>query len=151
MMFMIITGSKAFSQILAFSGASSGMIEFALSFPVAPILIIIVMQIIVLVMGTSMDLVAIMMITIPTFMPIVQALGFDPIWFAAMFLLNMEMATTTPPFGTSLFVMKGVTASDTTMGDIYKAGLPFLGCDAIVMALMLTFPVIVLWLPSIMQ
>ena len=66
-------------------------------------------------------------------------------------LLNMEMAGITPPFGLSLFVMKGVAPPDTTMGDIYQAGLPFLGTDLIVMALMIAFPVVVLWLPSVMR
>jgi TRAP-type mannitol/chloroaromatic compound transport system permease large subunit len=92
-----------------------------------------------------------MMITIPIFFPIVSALGFDPLWFGVMFLLNIEMSVTTPPFGLSLFVMKGVAPKDTTMGDIIRAGLPFLGVDVVVMALMLAFPQIVLWLPNVMK
>ena len=84
-------------------------------------------------------------------MPNVHALGFDTIWFAAIMLLNMEMATTSPPFGLALYVMKGVAPSDTTMGDIYRSALPFLGCDLVAMAVMVGFPAIVLWLPSIMM
>ncbi len=70
---------------------------------------------------------------------------------AAIYLLNMEMAGTTPPFGMNLFVMKGVAPSNTTMGDIYRAALPFLCCDAVAMALILAFLAIALWLPGIMQ
>jgi len=150
MMLIIIAGAKAFSQILAFSGASKGLIAFVLSVPLTPILIIIAMQIILLFMGTFMEIFSIMMITIPIFMPIITALGFDPLWFGVIMLLNMEMATTSPPFGLSLFVMKGVAPPDTTMGDIYKGALPFLGCDVIAIALMLAFPILVLWLPSMM-
>jgi tripartite ATP-independent transporter DctM subunit len=151
MMFLIISGAKAFGQVLAYSGASRGLIEFATGLPLAPIFILVAMQVVILIMGTFMDVVAIMMVTLPLFMPIVLTLGFNPVWFLVIFLLNIEMATTTPPFGLSLFVMKGVAPPDTTMGDVYKAGLPFLGCDLIVMALLITFPAIALWLPALMR
>jgi len=151
MMLFVITGAKAFSQILAFSGASKGLIAFVLDFPISPILIIIAMQVILLFMGTFMDTFSIIMITIPIFIPVVKSLGFDPLWFAVIMLLNMEMAMTSPPFGLSLFVMKGVAPSDTTMGEVYRAGIPFLGCDLLVMILMLSFPQIVLWLPGMMR
>ena len=151
MLFMVITGAKAFAQILAYTGASRGLTELALGLPIAPILIIVAMMVIILILGTFMDLVSIMMITLPIYMPVIYTLGFDPVWFAVLFLLNMEMATTTPPFGLSLFVMKGVAPPDTTMGDIIRAALPFLGCDLIVMALIIAFPAIVLWLPGLMR
>jgi TRAP-type mannitol/chloroaromatic compound transport system permease large subunit len=66
-------------------------------------------------------------------------------------LINMEMANTTPPFGLLLFVMKGVAPPDTTMGEIYKAGVPFLLCDAFVMILVMIFPAIALYLPGLMK
>ena len=106
------------------------------------------MCVVVMFLGTLMDLLSIMMITLPIFMPIVQALGFDPVWFGMIMLVNLEMGCTSPPFGTVLFVMKGVAPPDTTMADIYKAGLPFLICDAISIALIISFPVIALWLPG---
>ena len=84
-------------------------------------------------------------------MPIVNAVGINPLWFGVIMLLNMEMATTSPPFGLNLFVMKGVAPPDTTMGDIYKAALPFLGCDLIAMILIIAFPTLALWLPAIMR
>ena len=99
--------------------------------------------------GCFMEQGSIVMIALPLFIPVVDALGFDPIWFAVIFLLNLEMATTTPPFGLSLFAMKGVASPDTTMGDIYKAALPFLYCDVIAMALIIAFPTIALWLPTV--
>lgn len=151
MMLMILTGSTAFAQILAYTGASQGLVEFALSIPLPPICVLIAMQIVLLIMGTFMEPLTIMMVTLPIFMPIVEKLAFNPLWFGAIMLLNMEMATTSPPFGLVLFVMKGVAPPGTTMGDIYKAGLPFLGCDAVAMALMMAFPGLVLWLPGLMQ
>jgi tripartite ATP-independent transporter DctM subunit len=150
MMFMIMTGAMAFSQILAFTGASSGLVKLASSLNSPPIVIVIFMQIVLFFMGTFMEPLTIMMVTLPVYMPIIKSLGYDPLWFGAIMLLNMEMATTTPPFGLVLFVMKGVASEDTTMGDIYKAGLPFLACDAIAMALIMVFPSLALFLPSLM-
>ncbi len=151
MMLMILTGSTAFAQILAYTGASQGLVEFALSIPLPPICVLIAMQIVLLIMGTFMEPLTIMMVTLPIFMPIVEKLAFNPLWFGAIMLLNMEMATTSPPFGLVLFVMKGVAPPGTTMGDIYKAGIPFLACDAVAMALMMAFPGLVLWLPGLMH
>ena len=151
MLLMIIVGAKAFGQILAFSGATRGMIDVAAGLPVSPIVIVIALMVVVLILGCFMDPVAIIMITLPIFVPIILNLGFDPVWFAVIMLLNIEMATTTPPFGMNLFVMKGVAPPDTTMGDIYKAALPFLGCDLIVMILLVTVPAIALWLPGLMR
>ena len=84
-------------------------------------------------------------------MPIVAALGWDPVWFGAIMLLNMELATLSPPFGLALFVMKGIAAPDVTMGDIYRAALPYVGLNLLVMAVMIIFPAVVLWLPSLMK
>ena len=99
-------------------------------------------------LGCFIDSLSIIMIVVPIFMPIVHALGFDPIWFAIIILLNLEMGQTTPPFGLSLFVMKAVAPRATTMKDIFLSALPYLGCDLIVMILMVAFPKFVLWLPS---
>ena len=151
MLFLIIAGAMAFSQILGFSGASAGLSELATGLDLPPIMIIMIMQFIILFLGGFMDVVSIMMIVLPIFVPLVRALGFSPVWFAVLFLLNIEMAGTSPPFGMSLFVMKGVAPKGTTMSDIYLAALPFLGCDLIVMIMLFIFPSMALWLPSLMR
>ena len=151
MMFMIMTGAMAFSQILAFSGASSGLVSLAGGVDLPPIMILIFMQIILIFMGVFMEPLTIMMVTLPIYMPIIKTLGFDPLWFGTIMLINMEMATTTPPFGLVLFVMKGVAPPDTTMADIYRAGFPFLVCDAIAMGLIMAFPALALYLPGLMS
>lgn len=151
MMFMILTGSMAFSQLLAFTGATQGLIELAVNLPLPPIFIIVSMQVLLLILGTFMEPLSIMMVTIPIFMPIVEHLGFSPIWFGAVMLLNMEMATTSPPFGLVLFVMKSAVPSGTRMKDIYLAAIPFLLCDLIAMVAMMAFPGVVLWLPGLMK
>ncbi len=150
MMLMIITGSTAFSQILAFSGASTGLVEAATGLPLGPLWMVLAMQLVILLMGCFMEPLSIMMLTIPIFFPIVQALGLSPIWFAALMLLNMEMATITPPFGLVLFVVKGVAPKGTTIGQVYRAALPFIACEAAVLILLLVFPGLVTGLPAMM-
>jgi len=151
MALLIISGSKGFGQILAYTGAARELVAWVTSIPLAPITIIIAMMFILLIMGTFMSAFPMMMITLPIFMPIIYNLGFSPVWFGLLFLLNLEMAQTTPPFGLLLFAMKGVAPPDTTMGDIIKAGIPFLICDAAAMAVIIAFPVLALWLPSLMM
>lgn len=150
MMLMIITGSTAFSQILAFTGASSGLVEAATGLDLDPLWMIFAMQLVLFVMGCFMEPLSIMMLTIPIFFPIVQAFELSPIWFAALMLLNMEMATITPPFGLVLFVVKGVAPAGTTLGHVYRAALPFMACEAFVLIVLLVFPNLVTWLPAMM-
>ena len=145
----ILVGAIGFSQLLAFSGASRGLLEFVVSLPISPILLILCMQLVVLMLGTFLEQIAIMLITLPIFMPIVSTLGFDPIWFGILMLINLQMALTTPPFGLLLFVMKGVAPEGATMREIYLAGLPFLVCDAIAMAMVFAFPQTVSWLQDL--
>ena len=151
MMFIILAGATSFSELLAFSGASRGLSQFFISLPVAPVLIIVAMEFVILILGMFMNTGPVIMITVPLFMPVVKALGFNPLWFGVITLLNVEMALTTPPFGMNLFVMKGVAPPGTTLGDIIRAGLPFLGCDLITMVLLFAFPQLTLWLPALMR
>jgi tripartite ATP-independent transporter DctM subunit len=146
MVFMIIAGSQMFSQIMAYSGAVWGLTDFVLGLPTHRILILLAMQVVLLLLGMFMNAQSIMMITLPIFMPVVTALEFEPVWFAVIYLLNMEMASTTPPFGLALFVMKGVSSKGTTMLDISRAAIPFLLLDVLAMALIIIFPGIALWL-----
>ena len=151
MTFMIIAGSTTFSQLLAFSGATRGMVEFVTSLPLSPIMVLIAMQIILILLGAFMEQISMMMVSVPIYMPIVNALGFDSVWFGILMLINLEIAFTTPPFGLLLFVMKGVAPPDTTMDDIYRAALPFIICDLIAMAIIMSFPSIAIWLPNLMK
>jgi len=151
MIFMIIAGALAFSQIVAYSGASRGLVDFATNLPIPPLAIVGSMLLVSLFLGMFVNLVAIMMLTLPLFVPIVMALGFDPVWFAVLYLLTLEMGATSPPFGLALFVMRGVAPAGTTMGDCYKAALPFLGCDLIALLLILFIPMIAQWLPNLMS
>lgn len=151
MALLILSGTKGFGQILAYTGAARELVSWVTSMPLAPIAVIIAMMFILLLMGTFMSAFPMMMITLPIFMPIIYNLGFSPVWFGLLFLLNLEMGQTTPPFGLLLFAMKGVAPPDTTMGDIIRAGIPFLLCDAVVMALIIAFPILATMLPNLLR
>ena len=101
-------------------------------------------------MGTFMETISIMMICMPIFMPIVKLLGFDPVWFGVLMLINFETGFITPPFGMLLFVMKGVAPADISFQDICYAAVPFILCEIVAMAMVIAWPQIVLWLPSLM-
>lgn len=150
MIFLIVAGSMIFSQIMAFTGTTRGMTELIVGWPLPTMLKIIAMLIMVFFLGIFVDQVSIMMITIPLFVPVVDALGVDPFWFAIMMLIDLEIALTTPPFGVLLFIMKGVAPKGTTMTDIYGAVLPFVLCDTFAVILVMVFPPLALWLPSLM-
>lgn len=107
-----------------------------------------VMFCVLLVLGMFMEQISMMLLTVPIFFPLAAQLGFDPVWFGLIMLLGLEISFTTPPFGLLLFVMKGVSPSDTTMRDIYRAALPYIGCSLILVVCLVAFPQIALWLPG---
>jgi TRAP-type C4-dicarboxylate transport system permease large subunit len=145
MLLFIISGAIAFTQILAYTGATEGLINAVLSVNASPVALVGLMLLTVVVLGMVMGPVPIMLVTLPVFVPIVEELGFDAIWFAVLYLIAIETGSTSPPFGAGLFVMKGVAPKGTTMNDIYLAAVPFLICDVIAILIVLAFPVIVSW------
>jgi tripartite ATP-independent transporter DctM subunit len=146
MAYLIVFGSATFSQLLAFSGASSGLIRWATSFDLAPVAMLLVMFGVLLLLGMFMEQISMMLLTVPIFFPLAATLGFDPIWFGLIILLALEISFTTPPFGLLLFVMKGVAPKDTTMREIYLSAFPYMGCAMVLVALLILFPEIALWL-----
>ncbi|MGS1096868.1 TRAP transporter large permease (plasmid) [Aquamicrobium terrae] len=151
MILIILTGSAGFGQLLSFSGATTAITEWATSLPVHPLVLLAMMMLMVMVVGVFLEQTSMVLVTMPIFLPVVHQMGWDPIWFAVIMMVNLEMDTIMPPAGLSLFVMKGVASPDTTMGDIYKAVIPFVLINITLMGLMIAFPDIVLWLPSMMD
>lgn len=150
MIFMIVIVSTTYGQILAFTGAAAGMTEFIIKLHVPPIVILIGMLIVVLILGCFMETVAIMMITIPIYMPVVNAFHYDPIWFGILMLIALETGLITPPFGVTLFVMKGVAPPEITMSDIWRAVTPYVMVDVLCILLVLAMPILATLIPSLM-
>lgn len=149
MVFFIVAGSITYSQILAFSGISRLITRSILDLSVSPNVTLLIMMLIVILLGTLMDQVAIIMITVPIFFPIITALEINPFLFGVLMLINLQIALTTPPFGMLLFVIKGVATEEVSMGELYRSAIPFILCDLTVMFLIFVFPSIALWLPNL--
>jgi len=151
MILFIIVASVTFSQILAFSGATNGLLAVIEGVGATPFVLLIAMLVILLFLGAFMDQVSMIMITLPFFIPLAQSLGIDLLWFGVLMLIVMEVSFTTPPFGLLLYVMKGVAPPSITMGQVYAAAAPFIVLEIIVLALIVLFPEIATWLPSVMR
>jgi len=149
----ILFGSSLFSNVLAASQASESLILWVTSFDVSGYTLLLIMFAVLLLLGMFMDQLAMMLLTVPIFFPIINGVDFGMdlnmklIWFAVIMLLAMEISFTTPPFGLLLFVMQGVAPPGTRFGEICIAALPYMGCAMLMVALIIMFPEIALWLP----
>jgi len=151
MTLFIICGSITFSQILAFSEATTGLTSLVVDSDMRPLAILIGMLLILMFLGCFMDQVSMMMITIPIFMPLVEHLGFNVIWFGVLMLLVLEISLATPPFGLLLFVVKGAAPDNTTMQEIIFSVLPFILLAMLLVALLIVVPEITLILPNLIS
>lgn len=130
-----------------------GGVEFVrstlLAIPVEPWVLLIAMMAIILFLGMIIEWVGIIMLTVPIFLPVAEALGFDPLWFGLLICVNLQMDVLTPPFGFALFYMKGVAPEDVTTWEIYKSSIPFVGLQLTGLILCMIFPQIILFLPNL--
>jgi tripartite ATP-independent transporter DctM subunit len=150
MVFFILMNSTVFSQLLAFSGASKGMIEWVTSFDLSAYQVLFVMFCVLILLGMFMDGTSMMLITVPIFFPLAKSFGIDLVWFGLFVLLCIEMSGTTPPFGLLLYVMLGVAPPGTTLMKVASAAFPFLVCDAVLILMLVAFPGLALWLTQFM-
>jgi len=150
MIMWIVIGAKCFTSVYTLIGAQQLISDALTAVPGGAWITVIAMELILIILGCFLDPGAITMITIPIFIPIVRTLGFDPLWFGILFVIIMEMGYLTPPFGMNLFVMKGVAPKDITMGDIYRSIIPFVGLQTLALIIIMVFPALATWLPSLM-
>ncbi|TMV80283.1 TRAP transporter large permease subunit, partial [Thioclava sp. BHET1] len=119
------------------------------SLNIPPLAVIVVMMLIVMVLGTFLEWIAILFITVPIFVPVVINLGFDPVWFGVLFAMNLQIYYLSPPFGPACFFLKSVAPKDIELQEIFVAVLPFIGLQIVGLLLVLFLPGIALWLPSL--
>jgi tripartite ATP-independent transporter DctM subunit len=151
MVFWVFVGALVFTAFYGQLGVLERLMQWIKLSQISPWFIILGAQLLLFILGCFMDPGGIIVLTVPLFAPIIKGLGFDPIWFGVLYVMNMEMAYLTPPFGMNLFFLKGVAPENITMGDIYKSALPFISIQAIALAIVMIFPKIALWLPQLMQ
>jgi tripartite ATP-independent transporter DctM subunit len=149
MILFIILGATTFAQILSFSGASNGLVQFITGQGLSTKLIVMGMMLMLIFLGIFVDQVSMMMITLPIFMPVVQALGIDPIWFGVMFLICMQLGLLLPPHGLLLMTMRGVAPPAVTMGHIFMAVVPYVLMSLVLLAAVFWLPQIATWLPRL--
>ena len=148
MILFIILGATTFAQILSFSGASTGLVQFITGHGLSTSWIVVGMMLMLIFLGIFVDQVSMMMITLPIFMPIVTALGIDPIWFGVMFLICMQLGLLLPPHGLLLMTMRGVAPPSVTMTHIFLAVGPYVVMSLILLMAVFFMPGIATWLPG---
>ena len=146
----IILGAIVFSAVYSGLGASTMIRETITGMNVSPWVVVALMQLSFFLFGMFLDDIAILFLCMPIYVPIIKALGFDPVWFAVLYVMNMQMAYITPPYGLNLFYMKAVAPKEITLSDIYRSIVPFLCLQAVALVMLLVFPKIALWLPSLL-
>ena len=149
MIMWIVVGASLFTAAYTAIGAPELIKTILMEMPGGRWGILIGIQATFFILGMFLDPTGIVLITTPIFVPIIKTLGFDPIWFGILFVINMEMAYLTPPFGFNLFYMKGVVPKGITMGDIYRSIVPFVGLQLVGLIICMIFPQIALVLPNL--
>ena len=150
MIVWIIIGGSFFATLYTSIGAVNFLEGLIKSLSVSPYVVLIGIQISLVFLGMLMDPGAIIMICTPVFVPLIKSLGFDPVWFGILFIVNMEMAYLTPPFGFNLFYLRAIVPKEIQMMDIYKSVFPFVLLQALCLVFIIIFPQIALWLPSVL-
>jgi TRAP-type C4-dicarboxylate transport system permease large subunit len=109
------------------------------------------MMLILIFLGIFVDQVSMMMITLPIFMPVVQKIAIEPVWFGVMFLICMQMGMLLPPHGMLLMTMKGVAPAEVTMTHIFQAVTPYVVMSILLLVLVFMVPAVAVWLPNMME
>lgn len=147
----IIFGASVFSNFHLLMGVQNMVAGFTAGLDLPPIMIIIMFQLIMLLLGFIIDEFIIVLMCAPLFTPIAVSLGYDPIWFGVLMIINILIAVQTPPYGFALFYLKGIAPAGIGMSDIYKSVTPFILLNLTVLVLCMVFPEIVLWLPGLVM
>ncbi len=151
MILWITFGARCFISVFSAVDGDELIQHFVSGLEINRWLILILIQIMLIFLGLFLDEIGIILLCVPIFLPIIKALNFDPVWFGILFLVNAQMDYITPPFGYTLFYLKGVAPKGVTMGDIYRSIIPFVLLQALGLGLCMLFPQIILWLPSLMK
>jgi tripartite ATP-independent transporter DctM subunit len=150
MLYWLFFGSSALIGVYTLAGGTKLIQDALTALPVGPLGVVILVQIVWIILGCFIDWIGILLLTAPIFVPVVLALGFDPVWMGVLFCMNMQISYISPPFGPAAFYLKGVTPAGITLGDIFGSIWPYMGLQVIALGLVVAFPQIALWLPNTM-
>jgi tripartite ATP-independent transporter DctM subunit len=147
MLFLIVIGASLFANFLNFTGMPNALKDLVTAFDVHPIAVIVAICAVYVVLGTAMESLSMMLLTVPIFFPLVTSLGFDPVWFGILVVCVIEISLITPPVGMNIFVLSSVMPNIPTT-TIWRGVMPFIGADILRMAVLIAFPSITLFLPK---
>ena len=148
MILAIMAMSKMFTQLLAFTGATSQLVDLVANLGYGPLTMLIIMLAVPFLLCMFIDTIAVILLTIPIYQPVVTALEYDPVWFWLLFLINITLGAITPPFGYTLFAFKAVVP-DMSISQVYRAIWPFVILFLIGIVVIIAFPAIATWLPEL--
>lgn len=147
----LVVGASMFTAIFLTLGGGNVVRDLMLSISGgSPAVVIAIMMLILFVLGKLICWVGILLIAVPIFTPIAASLGFDPLWFALLVCVNLQMSLLTPPFAYSIFYLKQAAPPEVTLGDMYRGVWPFIALQALGLLLIIIFPDLVLWLPRLL-
>ena len=149
MITFVTVGAMMFSGVFMALNGAVYIGDLVTALPLGKWGILFVMMFVVFVLGAFIDWIAILFIAIPIFTPIALHVGFDPLWFAMLVCVNLQMSFLTPPFAYTMFYLKGIAPPEVTMAHIYWGVVPFIGLQIIGLALCIVFPEIITWLPNV--
>ena len=146
----IILAALCFGAVFDGLGAGKALQAlFVERWEFSPWTILIMMQLSYIIMGMFLDDTAMLVIVAPLYVPLVVLLGFDPVWYGVLYTITCQIAYMTPPFGYNLFLMRAMAPPEVTLADIYRSIIPFVMVMILGLALVMAFPEIALWLPSL--
>jgi len=150
MLTWIFFGASALVSVYTLAGGTAFLQDLITGLPIPPLATVALMMLILMILGCFIDWIGIVLLTMPIFVPVIKALGFDPIWFGILFCMNMQISYLAPPFAPAAFYLKAVAPPNVSLGDIFRGIAPFIGLQIIALLLVMFFPKIATWLPSFM-
>ena len=144
---MIAIGALVLNNFVALAGISSGVIGWIESLEYSPLTVMLIILALYIVLGTVIEGLAMIFLTVPIFVPVVEALGFDLVWFGIVLVMMVEISLITPPIGLNVFVMKSMMP-DVPLSTIFRGIVPFFCADIVRLAIVVFFPIVALWLPQ---
>ena len=148
MILWITLGAKAFISVFVATGGAGSVLNFVESLEASRYVVLLAMLLVLIFLGLFLDEIGIILLCVPVFVPIIQALDFDPLWFGVLFMITAQMAYITPPFGYTLFYLKGVLPDHIGIGQVYRGVIPFFLIQVVILILFIAFPDLVTWLPE---
>ena len=150
MLFMILIGALMFADFINITSMPADLKSFVTRFELSPILVVAAICVIYVLLGTAMEELSMVLLTLPVFFPVIMHLGYDPVWFGILIVVVVEIGLISPPVGMNLFVLKTLLPGVPTT-TVFRGVMPFMLADCVRFALLIAFPAISLWLPSFMK